>query len=185
MSGTSEDTARTRTFSWEDPRALAEAARGLSGIEFLQRVISGELPRPPISALMNFGLAELSEGRVVFTVEPAEYHYNPIGVVHGGLAATLLDSATGCAVQTTLPVGVTYTTLELKTNFVRAITRDTGRVLCEAEVVHRGGTIATAEGRLRAESSGKLLAHGTSTCLIIGANGGRTEGNGNGNGGAR
>src|SRR5918997_416110 len=80
--------ARTRTFSWEDPKALAEAARGLTGLEFLRKVVSGELPGPPIAALMNFGLAELGEGSAVFTVEPAEYHYNPIGVVHGGRAAT-------------------------------------------------------------------------------------------------
>jgi uncharacterized protein (TIGR00369 family) len=154
-------------------------------MEYLQAIMDGTLPPPPIGMTLGMQPVELAEGRAVFAAEPAEYHYNPIGVVHGGLAATLLDSATGCAVQTTLPQGVGYTTLELKTNFVRAITRDTGRVLCEAEVVHRGGTIATAEGRLRAESSGKLLAHGTSTCLIIGANGGRTEGNGNGNGGDR
>jgi len=151
---------------------------------YLQAIMDGTLPPPPIALTLGMDLVELGEGRAVFAAEPSEYHYNPIGVVHGGLAATLLDSATGCAVQTTLPAGVGYTTLELKTNFVGAITRDTGRVLCEAEVVHRGGTIATAEGRLRVESSGKLLAHGTSTCLIIAAAAGRTEGTGNGNGGA-
>jgi uncharacterized protein (TIGR00369 family) len=153
-------------------------------MEYLQAIMTGELPPPPIAVTLGMHPVELAEGRAVFAAEPDEYHYNPIGVVHGGLAATLLDSATGCAVQTTLPAGMAYTTLELKTNFVRAITRDTGRVLCEAEVVHRGGTIATAEGRLRAEATGKLLAHGTSTCLIIPANGARTSGNGNGNGGA-
>ena len=175
---------RTRTITWEDPATTFERARSLSGMEYLQAIMSGELPPPPIALTLGMHPVELGEGRAVFAAEPAEYHYNPIGLVHGGLAATLLDSATGCAVQTTLPAGVGYTTLELKTNFVRGITRDTGRVLCEAEVVHRGGTIATAEGRLRAESTGKLLAHGTSTCLIIPANGGRTNGNGNGNGGA-
>jgi uncharacterized protein (TIGR00369 family) len=153
-------------------------------MEYLQAIKDGTLPPPPIALTLGMDLVELDDGRAVFAAEPAEYHYNPIGVVHGGLAATLLDSATGCAVQTTLPKGVAYTTLELKTNFTRAITRDTGRVLCEAEVVHRGATIATAEGRLRAESDGKLLAHGTSTCLIIAPDGGRTSGNGNGNGGS-
>jgi uncharacterized protein (TIGR00369 family) len=166
MSGTSEDGARTRTFSWEDPRALAEAARGLSGIEFLRKVVSGELPRPPISALMNFGLAELAEGRAVFTVEPAEYHYNPIGVVHGGLAATLLDSAMGCAVHSTLPAGAGYTTLEVKVNFVRPLTAETGLVRCEAEVIHVGGRTATAEGKVL-DASGKLYAHATTTCIIF------------------
>jgi uncharacterized protein (TIGR00369 family) len=166
MSSTSEDTGRTRTFSWEDPRALAEAARGLSGLEFLQKVAAGELPRPPISALMNFGLAELSEGRAVFTVVPAEYHYNPIGVVHGGVAATLLDSAMGCAVHSTLPAGAAYTTLEVKVNFVRPLTAETGEVRCEAQVIHVGGRTATAEGKVL-DASGKLYAHATTTCIIF------------------
>ncbi len=115
-------TERTLTVSWEDPRALAEAGRGLSGLEYLRKIAAGELPRPPIGALMNFGLDELGEGHAVFTVEPAEYHYNPLGVVHGGLAATLLDSAMGCAVHSALPAGAWYTTLEIKVNFVRPMT---------------------------------------------------------------
>ncbi|HLM54754.1 MAG TPA: PaaI family thioesterase [Pyrinomonadaceae bacterium] len=158
--------ARTRTVSWEDPRALAEAGRGVSGLEFLQRVASGELPRPPISALMNFGLAELGEGWAVFTVEPAEYHYNPIGVVHGGVAATLLDSAMGCAVHSTLPAGAGYTTLEFKVNFLRPLTAETGEVRCEARVIHVGGRTATAEGKV-VDAAGKLYAHATTTCIIF------------------
>ena len=158
--------ARTRTFSWEDPRALAEAGRGLSGIEYLQKIVAGELPRPPISALMNFSIAELSEGYAVFAVEPAEYHYNPIGVVHGGLAATLLDSAMGCAVHSTLPAGVGYTTLEIKVNFVRPMTAEPAHVRCEAKVIHVGGRTATAEGRV-VDREGKLYAHGTTTCIIF------------------
>jgi uncharacterized protein (TIGR00369 family) len=157
---------RTLTVSWEDPRALAEAGRGLSGLEYLRKIVEGEFPRPPISALMNFGIVELSEGRAVFSVEPAEYHYNPIGVVHGGLAATLLDSAMGCAVHSKLPAGVGYTTLEIKVNFIRAMTAETGRVRCEAELIHLGGRTATAEGRITDED-GKLYAHGTTTCLIF------------------
>ena len=157
---------RTRTITWEDPVPTAMRGLEMSGLDYLRALMAGELPPPPIALTLGFLPVEVEEGRAVFAADPAEYHYNPIGLVHGGLAATLLDSATGCAVQTTLPAGVAYTTLELKTNFVRAITRDTGRVLCEAEVVHRGGTIATAEGRVRAEATGKLLAHGTSTCLI-------------------
>jgi uncharacterized protein (TIGR00369 family) len=98
---------------------------------------------------------------------PGPQHYNPIGSVHGGLAATLLDSAMGCAVHSTLPDATGYTTLELKVNFTRPITVDTGRTLCEGTVVHRGGRVATAEGRLWAERSGKLLAHGTTTCLLV------------------
>jgi uncharacterized protein (TIGR00369 family) len=152
--------------SWEDPRALAEAGRGLSGLEYLRKIVSGELPGPPIAALMNFGLAELGEGFAVFTVEPAEYHYNPIGVVHGGLAATLLDSAMGCAVHSTLAAGVGYTTLEIKVNYVRALTSETRGVRCEARVIHVGGRTATAEGRV-VDEGGKLYAHGTTTCLIF------------------
>ncbi|HEV2912947.1 MAG TPA: PaaI family thioesterase [Pyrinomonadaceae bacterium] len=157
---------RTRTIVWEDPRALAQAGRNLSGLEYLQKIVEGTLPRPPISALMNFGLAELGEGRAVFTVEPAEYHYNPIGVVHGGLAATLLDSAMGCAIHSTLPAGAGYTTLEIKVNFVRPMTAETGVVRCEAQVIHVGSRTATAEGRVLDES-GKLYAHGTTTCIIF------------------
>ena len=161
-----EKTERTRTVTWEDPRALAEAGRGLSGLEYLKKIVSGELPRPPISALLNFGLAELSEGRAVFTVEPAEYHYNPIGVVHGGLAATLLDSAMGCAVHSVLPAGAGYTTLEIKVNYIRALTAGTGAVRAEARVIHVGGRSATAEGKVL-DAAGKLYAHGTATCMLF------------------
>ena len=164
--GEGNDEARTRTFSWEDPQTLAAAARELTGLEFLRKVVSGELPRPPISALMNFGLAELEEGRAVFTAEPAEYHYNPIGVVHGGLAATLLDSAMGCAVHSALPAGAGYTTLEIKVNYVRALTAETGEVRCEARVIHVGGRTATAEGKVL-DAAGKLYAHATTTCIIF------------------
>ncbi|HYK21942.1 MAG TPA: PaaI family thioesterase, partial [Pyrinomonadaceae bacterium] len=160
------ESERTLTIRWKDPRVFAEAGRGLSGLELLQKVVAGELPRPPIADLMNFDLVEVSDGFAVFTVEPAEYHYNPIGVVHGGLAATLLDSAMGCAVHTTLPRGVVYTTLEVKVNFVRALTMQTGLVRCEAKVIHTGARTATAEARL-IDTSGKLYAHGTTTCLVI------------------
>lgn len=161
-----KQTERTRTFSWADPRALAEAGRGLSGLEYLRKIVDGELPGPPISALMDFSIVELSEGRAVFAVQPAEYHYNPIGVVHGGLAATLLDSAMGCAVHSMLPAGAGYTTLEIKVNFVRPMTADTGKVLCEANVIHVGGRTATAEGRV-VDENGKLYAHATTTCIIF------------------
>jgi len=166
MSSTADKVTRTRTVSWEDPRSLAEAGRGLSGLEYLQKIVAGELPRPPISALMNFGLTELGEGHAVFTAEPAEYHYNPIGVVHGGLAATLLDSAMGCAIHSMLPAGAGYTTLEIKVNYVRPMTAETGEVRCEARVIHVGGRTATAEGRV-IDASGKLYAHGTTTCIIF------------------
>jgi uncharacterized protein (TIGR00369 family) len=157
---------RTRTVTWEDPRPLAEAGRGVSGLEFLQRIVSGELSPPPFAALLDFDLVEVSKGRATFAVNPAEYHYNPIGVVHGGLAATLLDSAMGCAVHSMLPAGAGYTTLEIKVNFIRAMTAETGRVRCEAKIVHSGARTATAEGRI-VDEAGKLYAHGTTTCLIL------------------
>ncbi len=126
----------------------------------------GELPAAPIARLMDFEFVEVGEGKVVFAVEPAEYHYNPIGAVHGGLACTLVDSAMGCAVHTMLPAGTGYTTLELKTNFLRTITADTGRLFCEGKIVHVGGRIATAEARLMDES-GKLYCHATTTCMVF------------------
>jgi uncharacterized protein (TIGR00369 family) len=162
-----EQTARTRTFSWADPFAIIEASAGRTGLQLLQEVFDGRLPPPPIASTMGFTGVHVEEGKAVFEGEPAEYLYNPIGVVHGGFAMTLLDSAMGCAVQSTLGVGERYTTLEVKTNFIRPITLDTGRVRCEGVVIHRGRTTATAEGKVIVVSTGKLLAHGTTTCLII------------------
>jgi uncharacterized protein (TIGR00369 family) len=160
------ETKRSRTITWADPFAIPKATVGKSGLEALREVFEGRLPPPPIAETMGFEGVHVEEGKAVFEGEPAEYLYNPIGVVHGGFAMTLLDSAMGCAVHSTLKVGERYTTLEVKTNFVRPITVDTGRVRCEGTVIHRGGTIATAEGKLIAIEGGKLLAHGTTTCLI-------------------
>ena len=160
-------TDRTRTYSWDDPLELLSRAAGMSGIEALRLIASGELPPPPIGKTLGFGPIEVEEGRATFTVEPAEFHYNPIGVVHGGLALALLDSAMGCAVHSTLAAGVAYTTLEVKVNFVRPLTSSTGLVRCIGTVVHGGRTVATAEGRI-VDSDGKLYAHGTSTLLIFG-----------------
>ena len=157
---------RTRTITWQDPRALANAAAGLSGLEYLQKIVAGELPPPPIGLLLDFRIAEISEGHAVFLVTPAEFHYNPIGVVHGGVAATLLDSAMGCAVHSVLPAGASYTTLEIKVNYVRAMSAETGEVRCEAKIIHVGGRTATAEGKI-VDSKGKLYAHGTTTCIIF------------------
>ncbi|MBS1886386.1 MAG: PaaI family thioesterase [Actinobacteria bacterium] len=141
----------------------------MSGLDYLRATVAGELPRPPISVVMNMAPVEFEEGRVVFAGEPGEEHYNPIGVVHGGYAATILDTALGCAVHTTLPAGVAYTSLGLEVKYLRPLTRDTGRLLCEGTVVHPGRRQATAEARLIAEDTGKLLATGTSTLMIFGA----------------
>jgi uncharacterized protein (TIGR00369 family) len=163
---------RERIVTWDDPHlGLRQAARrGLSGIDFLRAMLSGELPAPPMALLLGMALTEVEPGRVVFTVEPSEYHYNPLGVVHGGLAATLLDSAMGCAVQTLAPAGASYTTLELKVNLLRALRAGMGVVSGEGTVLHFGRQTALAEARLIG-ADGKLYAHATSTCLIVRAEG--------------
>src|SRR5262249_9774874 len=132
----SPESARTRTIVWQDPAPTAAAGATMTGMEYMTAVVTGAVPPPPIAVTMRLRPVELEEGRVVFEGEPGEEHYNPIGVVHGGYAATLLDSALGCAVHTTLPAGVAYTSLGLETKVLRPITRDTGRVLCQARVVH-------------------------------------------------
>jgi uncharacterized protein (TIGR00369 family) len=157
---------RKRIVTWEDPTAGVGAAAKISGLEYLRAIARGELPSAPMADLIGFDLSEIEEGRVVFECIPAEYHYNPIGAVHGGLACTLFDSAMGCAVHTMLPAGVGYTTVELKVNFLRPITLKTGRLLCEGTIIHVGGRIATAEARLL-DTSGKLYGHATTTCMIF------------------
>ncbi|MGX7872152.1 PaaI family thioesterase [Mesorhizobium sp. ORM6] len=139
-----------------------------SGLELLQRIIDGKYPAPPISFQLNFALTEVSEGRAVFRGIPSERHLNPLGSVHGGWAATLLDSALGCAVQTLLEKGEAYTTAEFKVNLTRPITPRTGEVVSEGKVIHKGRTLAVSEATLK-DASGKLLAFGTETCSIFAA----------------
>jgi uncharacterized protein (TIGR00369 family) len=158
--------ARTLTVEWSDPAALASAGRTMAGIDFLRAIRDGRLPAPPIAQLMGFRLAEVEPGHAVFEVTPGEQHYNPIGVVHGGLAMTLLDSAMGVCIHTRLPPGTGYTTLEAKTNLVRAITSQTGKLRAIGKVVHLGSRVATAEGRLE-DAAGKLYAHATTTCIVL------------------
>ena len=138
----------------------------MTGLEYMRQVMSGEVPPSGMGQLMNFKLVEVSEGHAVFTIQPDERHYNGLGIAHGGLAATLLDSATGCAINTMMPAGKIFTTLEMKINFVRPMTRETGEVRCEANVIHAGGRTATAEGRI-VDRDGKLYAHGTATCMLF------------------
>jgi uncharacterized protein (TIGR00369 family) len=157
---------RTRTYSWQDPLAALGEAAGLSGIDAMRKMMAGELPPPPIADTLDFRLVEVERGRVVFECEPAEFHYNPIGVAHAGLAATLLDSAMGCAFVSTIEAGTMWTTLELKANFTRALTKDTGTVRCIGSVVHPGRRAATTEARIE-DSQGRLCAHGTSTILVL------------------
>jgi uncharacterized protein (TIGR00369 family) len=158
---------RSRTFTWEDPARLAVSGRGLTGLDFIRRVADGELSPPPIAQLMGFSIAEVQEGRCVFALEPAEWMFNPIGSVHGGVAATLLDSCMGCAIHTTLSAGVGYTTTDLQVRYIRAMTATTGRVLAEGTVLHSGRRQVTAEGRITVEQTGKLVAHATTGCIVI------------------
>ncbi|MGH9246861.1 MAG: PaaI family thioesterase [Acidimicrobiales bacterium] len=157
---------RTRTYSWDDPAPSAAAARSMSGLDFLKAITAGEIAAPPIAVTLGFTIAEFSDGEATFVGTPHEWHYNPIGVVHGGYAATLLDSALGCAVQSTLPAGTGYTTAELTVNLVRPITTETGELRSEARVLHRGSRLATAEAKLL-DGNGRLYAHATTTCLIL------------------
>jgi uncharacterized protein (TIGR00369 family) len=140
--------------------------RAWSGLELMQKMIAGEIPSPPIAQLLGFDLSAVKFGEAVFSCLPRHVHYNPLGMVHGGLAGTLLDSAMGCAVHTTLEKGQGYTTLEYRVHLVRAMTEATGLVRTEGKTVYRGRRTATAEGRI-IDASGKLYAHGTTTCLII------------------
>jgi uncharacterized protein (TIGR00369 family) len=136
------------------------------GLTFLRGLVNGEFPAPPITQTLGFALSEVDAGRAVFTGKPEFRHYNPNGSVHGGFAMTLLDSALACAVHTTLAKGETYTTLEIKVNLVRPLTKDTGLVRAEGRVIHRGRTVATSEGDIK-DAGGKLYAHATTTCMIF------------------
>lgn len=159
------DAARTRTVSWADPTVHAWRASSGHGLEILKQVVAGDLPSSPMASLMGYDLVEVSAGRAVFSCTPAEFHYNPAGHVHGGFAATVLDSAMGCAVYSTVELGSTYTTVEIKVNYLKPITVDTGPVRGIGTVLHRGRRTAMAEGRLE-DAGGRLLAHATTTCLI-------------------
>ncbi|HEU5347935.1 MAG TPA: PaaI family thioesterase [Ktedonobacterales bacterium] len=165
MSKTDDDD-RMRTYTWHDPMETAARFREQGGLEALRAVVAGDEPFAPIMETMNFKLVEVSEGRAVFAMTPAEYHYNPIGVVHGGVAATLLDSAMGCAINASLPKGMAYTTLEIKVNYLRPLTMATGQVRAEGTVVHLGRRMAVAEGRIT-DSDGKLYATASTTCLVM------------------
>ncbi len=146
--------------------ASAEVLKSYEGLDFLKALIDGTIPAPPMCELLGFRLVAAEKGRAVFEGAPALKHYNPFGVVHGGLAATMLNSALGCTVHSTLPKGDTFTTLEFKVNLVRAITADIGLLRAEGRILHRGRTVATGEADLR-DSAGKLYAHASTTCIIF------------------
>ncbi|MEO1266184.1 MAG: PaaI family thioesterase [Pseudomonadota bacterium] len=143
-----------------------ETLLSMSGLAFLQAIASGALPQPPICETVGFALVEAREGFVAFEGEPLPAHFNPIGSIHGGYAATLLDSCMACAVQTTVPQGSIYTTLEIKVHYTRAIQPGVGRLRAEGTVIHAGRTTGTSEGKL-VDETGRIYAHGTTTCLIM------------------
>lgn len=157
---------RSRSISWGDPHRAFSEALGLPGLEFLQKIIDGEIDQPPIGDLMDMKLVEVSHGRAVFVVTPAEFHYNPIGSVHGGLAATVCDAAMACAIQSTLPAGKLYTTIELKINYLRPLLLKTGQVRAVGDIIHISRRIATAEARVL-DRDERLYAHATATCLAM------------------
>ena len=146
--------------------ASVDEIKGYTGIEFLRRIASGEVAQPPIAKTLGFVLAEVAPGFALFTMTPQFRHYNPIGSVHGGVAATLLDSCMSCAIQTQLEQGRGYITLELKVNMVRPITENTGPIRAEGRALHVGRRAGTSEGKIL-DANGTLLAHGTTTCLIF------------------
>jgi uncharacterized protein (TIGR00369 family) len=157
---------RSRSYAWDDPAISAAAARELDGAEFLTAILNGSLPPAPVARTLDFAPVTVQPGTVVFEFTPAEFHYNPIGTVHGGVLSTLCDSACGCAVQSMLPARTYYTSLDLSVKFLRPVSSGTGPMTCTGAVVHLGGRSALAEARLTDEA-GKLYAHATSSCMIF------------------
>ncbi|MWV48943.1 hotdog fold thioesterase [Rathayibacter sp. VKM Ac-2803] len=161
-----DDTQRTRTVSWQDPFVGAAAAQTMSGLEYLRPMLDGSIPPPPIVALMNMRLERVEQGLVEFACAPDESHYNPIGRVHGGFACTALDSAAGCAVQSTLPAGVGYTSLDLTVSYLRGVHAGGGELRAIGAVVKPGRRVAFAEARLL-DAKDRVVATATSTLLVF------------------
>jgi len=157
---------RSRTFTWDDPSVTAALAGRRPGLDLLRAMRDGELPPPPILALVDIEKMTADDGRVTFWLRPQEFHYNPIGSVHGGVIATMLDSAAGCSVHSTLPAGVGYTTLDLSIKYLRPVTMRSGLLRAEGSVLSKGRRTALAEARLLDERDA-LLAHATSSCLLF------------------
>ncbi|CAN5310989.1 PaaI family thioesterase [soil metagenome] len=157
---------RSKTITWQDPMIGATAMTTMSGLDYMRALLAGDYPPPPILEVMNLHLESVDVGKVVFTAQPDESHYNPIGAVHGGFACTVLDSVAGCAVQTTLPHGFGYTSLEIKVNYLAGITSNTGALTAVGTVIKPGKRVAFAEGVLT-DSSGKIVATASSTLLVF------------------
>lgn len=166
MSDEQPTATRTKTVSWSDPALSAEAAKTMAGLDFLRALVDGTLPPPPILALMNLEAVSAEVGEVTFRCTPDESHYNPIGAVHGGFVCTVLDSVLGCAVQTTLPLGTGYTSLEIKVSYLRALSATSGELTAIGRVTKPGRRAAFAEGEVRDED-GRLIATATGTLLVF------------------
>ncbi|AEV84855.1 thioesterase [Actinoplanes sp. SE50] len=163
---TNLDSPRSRTHTWRQPLPWAQLG-DLSGRDLLQKILDGEVPEPPITGTLGFRLTEIGDGTASFEGDPGEHLLNPMGTVHGGFLATLLDSALGSAIATQLPRGRVYTTMQLNMHLVRPVLTDTPRLRCDAVTVHVGRTMATAEARVVDVAGGKLYAHATTTCAVI------------------
>ncbi len=161
-----ETAARSRTVTWQDPMQTALAGRGRVGLDFLESMIAGEVPPPPIASLLGMSLVEVEHGRAVFTLTPDESMYNPIGVVHGGIVCTLLDSALGCALHTTLPAGKGYTSVEIKVNYLKGVTPESRLLTATGRVVRAGARVGFTEGEVL-DASGALVATASSTLLLF------------------
>jgi uncharacterized protein (TIGR00369 family) len=157
---------RSRTFTWTDPSVHAGELGRRPGLELMLAMRDGELPPPPVMEMIGMGGLDAAEGQVTFFLEPQEFHYNPLGSVHGGVISTLLDSACGCSVHTTLPAGVGYTSLDLNVKFLRAVTVESGRLTVAGRVLQKGRRTALAEATMT-DGRGRLVAHATSSCLIF------------------
>jgi uncharacterized protein (TIGR00369 family) len=160
------ETNRKRTYEWKNPLETAEKAKTMSGLDFLNGISKGEIPPPPIAETLDFHPLSVEVGKVAFEFEAKEYHYNPIGGVHGGVISTLLDTVMGCAVHSKLPQGMAYTTLEFKINFIRAVTIKSGEMKAEGRLIHLGKNTAFVEADLR-DAQENIYAHGVSTCMIF------------------
>jgi uncharacterized protein (TIGR00369 family) len=157
---------RSRSYDWDDPDITAAAAGTMDGKSFLESLANGTLPAAPVARTLDFALVTVSAGTVAFEFVPASFHYNPIGSVHGGVLSTLCDSACGCAVQSMLPAGTYYTSLDLSVKFLRPVTAATGPLTCEGTVTHLGRRSALAQARLTG-ADGRLFAHATSSCMVF------------------
>ena len=157
---------RTLTISWGDPKISERDATAITGLDYLKGIKDGTISPPPVARLVGYRISDVDKGRAVFELEPAEYHYNPFSTVHGGIVATLLDTTMTAAVLSTLPMGQACSTLEIKVNYIRPVTRKTGMITCSSETIHVGSRIATASGKVF-DAEKKLIAHGMSTCAIF------------------